>query len=179
MNLKIKELTNIALFPALMGATAGVSIPLFNLPPITLQTFFVFLAGLILGPKKGALSMIVYLIMGTIGIPVFSGFIGGLEILLGFSGGFLIGFVFAAIFVGFIKNINFLNKNFVGNFIILLGANLIIYMFGATYIAFLTKGSFVLILAGFTPYLIGDIFKISGVIHVYTRIQNTLTHEWV
>ena len=52
MNLKIKELTTIALFPALMGATAGVSIPLFNLPPITLQTFFVFLAGLLLGPKK-------------------------------------------------------------------------------------------------------------------------------
>ena len=179
MNSKIKELTIIALFPALMGATAGVSIPLFNLPPITLQTFFVFLAGLILGPKKAALSMIVYLIMGAIGIPVFSGFRGGFEVLVGFSGGFLLGFVFAAIFIGFMKNIKILNKNFINNFVILLAANLIIYMFGASYIAFLTKGSFLLVLAGFTPYLIGDLFKITAVIYVYSRIRDALTYEWL
>jgi len=179
MNLKIKDLTIIALFPALMGATAGVSIPLFNLPPITLQTFFVFLAGLTLGPKKAALSMVVYLIMGAIGIPVFSGFRGGFEVLAGFSGGFLIGFVFAAFFVGFMKTVNFLNKNFVNNFIILLGANLIIYMLGASYIAFLTKSSFLLVLAGFSPYLLGDIFKITGVIYVYARIRDVLTYERV
>lgn len=52
MNRKIKDLSMIALFPALMGATAGIYIPLFNLPPITLQTLFVFIAGLVLGPKK-------------------------------------------------------------------------------------------------------------------------------
>ena len=115
MKNKTKELTMIALFPALMGATAGISIPLFNLPPITLQTFFVFLAGLILGPKKGAISMIVYLVIGAIGIPVFSGYRGGLEVLTGFSGGFLIGFVFAAFFAGFMETVKFINNNFAVN----------------------------------------------------------------
>ena len=121
--------------------------------------------------------MIIYLIMGGIGIPVFSGFRGGFEVLVGFSGGFLIGFVFAALFIGFMKNVKILNRNFLNNFLILIVANLIIYMLGAAYIAFLTKGSFTLVLAGFSPYLIGDIFKITGVIYVYHRIRDTLTYE--
>ena len=178
MKNKTKELTMIALFPALMGATAGISIPLFNLPPITLQTFFVFLAGLILGPKKGAISMIVYLVIGAIGIPVFSGYRGGLEVLTGFSGGFLIGFVFAAFFAGFMKTVKFINNNFAVNFAILLGANLTIYMFGAAYIAFLTNTSIWLNLSGFSIYLIGDLVKISVTLYVYVRIRSAVTYEW-
>ena len=110
MNNRIKELTTIALFPALMGATAGISIPLFNLPPITLQTFFVFMAGLTLGPRKGALSMIIYVLLGAIGLPIFSGFRGGLNVLAGFSGGFLIGFIFSAAFIGFMKSVKIINN---------------------------------------------------------------------
>ncbi|AIO17942.1 Biotin transporter BioY [Candidatus Izimaplasma bacterium HR1] len=178
MNNRTRELTMIALFPALMGATAGISIPLFNLPPITLQTFFVFLAGLTLGPKKGALSMIIYLIIGAIGIPVFSGFRGGLEILTGFSGGFLVGFVFAAFFVGFMKTVKILNNNILSNFTILLGANLIIYMFGAAYIAFLTSTSIWPTLSGLSIYLIGDLLKITTTLYVYVRIRSAFTYEW-
>ena len=177
MNSKIKELTLIALFPALMGATAGVSIPLFNLPPITMQTFFVFLSGWILGPKKGALSMFVYLIIGVIGIPVFSGFRGGFDVLIGYSGGFLIGFIFATFFVGIMKLRNILNSNFINNFIILVCANLIIYVFGGIYITILTRSSLPLVLIGFSPYLVGDFIKIATVIYVYQRIRNTVTYE--
>lgn len=176
--MKTKELTMIAIFPAMMGATAGISIPLFNLPPITLQTFFVLLAGLILGPKNGAISMIIYLMIGAIGVPVFSGYRGGLEVLTGFSGGFLIGFVFASIFVGFMKNVNFINNEIVRIFLISLGASLIIYMFGAAYIAYLTKGSYWLILGGFYIYFLGDLLKIVAVSYVYIRIRNTITYEY-
>ena len=63
MNTRIKELSLIALFPALMGATAGISIPLLGLPPITLQTLFVFLAGLLLNPKNAFYSMCIYLVL--------------------------------------------------------------------------------------------------------------------
>ena len=176
MNRNVREITMIALFPALMGATAGISIPLFNLPPVTLQTFFVFLAGFILGPKNGALSMIIYLLLGLIGIPVFSGYRGGLEVLAGKSGGFLIGFIFAAFFVGFMKNVKIINNIFASDFMILLVSNLIIYMFGASYIAFLTNGNLWLILASFSTFVIGDLLKITGVIYVHARIRKAITY---
>ena len=176
--MKTRDLTMIALFPALMGATAGISIPLFNLPPITLQTFFVLLAGLILGPKKAAISMIIYLIIGAIGVPVFSGYRGGLEVITGFSGGFLIGFVVAAFFVGFMKTRIFINNGNAVILPILLGATLIIYMCGAAYIAFLTNGSYWLILGGFYLYLVGDLLKIIAVSYVYVRIRGSITYEY-
>lgn len=176
--MKTRDLTMIALFPALMGATAGISIPLFNLPPITLQTFFVLLSGLILGPKKGAISMLIYLIIGAIGIPVFSGYRGGLEVLTGFSGGFLFGFVIASFFVGFVKNGNFINNEKLAILPILLVGTLIIYMCGAAYIAFLTKGSYWLILGGFYIYLLGDLVKIVAVSYVYSRISKAITYEY-
>ena len=176
--MKTRDLTMIALFPALMGATAGISIPLFNLPPITLQTFFVFLAGLTLGPKKGALSMIIYLVIGAIGMPVFSGYKGGLGILTGFSGGFLIGFVIAAFLAGFLKTGKIINNQKYFIMPILFGINLTIYMCGAAYITILTNGSYWLVLSGFYLYLIGDLFKIIAVTYVYVRIYGTITYEY-
>lgn len=176
--MRTKDLTMIALFPALMGATAGISIPLFNLPPITLQTFFVLLAGLVLGPKKGSISMIIYLVLGAIGIPVFSGFRGGLGVLTGFSGGFLIGFVVAAFFIGFMKTRKFINNEKAVILPILLGGTLIIYMCGAAYIAFLTKGSYWLILGGFYIYLVGDLVKILAATYVWVRIRSAVTYEY-
>jgi len=77
VNSRIRELTLIALFPAMMGATAGVVIPLGGLPPITLQTIFVFMAGLILGPKHAGISIGIYVLLGAIGLPIFSGYRGG------------------------------------------------------------------------------------------------------
>ena len=103
MKLNIREISLVAIFPALMAATAGISIPLGNLPPISLQTIFVFLAGLMLGPKLGGTSMIIYILMGAIGLPVFSGFRGGIAALISESGGFIFGFVIAAVFIGFMK----------------------------------------------------------------------------
>ena len=178
MNNRIKDLTQIALFPALMGATAGFSIPLFNLPPITLQTFFVFLAGLILGPKKGMISMLIYLILGIIGIPVFSGFRGGLGILVGSSGGFLVGFVISAYIVGFMKNINFINNKRTNLFVILLIGTSVIYMCGASYIAYLYDMNLWLVLVGFAPYLVGDFIKIIAVVYVYVRVSSFVTYEY-
>ena len=85
MRLNIKEISLVAIFPALMAATAGISIPLGGLPPISLQTIFVFLAALLLGPKLGTLSIIIYVIMGAIGLPVFSNYRGGISVLISAS----------------------------------------------------------------------------------------------
>ena len=80
-NNRTKEMIIIALFPALMAATAGIAIPLWTLPAVTLQTFFVFMSGLLLGPKKAGLSMVIYLLLGAIGLPVFSNYTGGIGII--------------------------------------------------------------------------------------------------
>ncbi len=175
--LSVKEMSLVALFPAMMAATAGVSIPLGGLPAVSLQTIFVFMAGLMLGPRLGSLSMIVYLSMGIIGLPVFANFRGGLDIITSGSGGFIIGFIFSAYLVGFMKNINFLNKKIWYIFLILVLGNVVIYMFGATYISYLLNTGFLTTLATFSQYIIGDLLKILVVLYVYHRIRPHLTYE--
>lgn len=87
------------LFAALTAAGAQIEIP--NSPvPFTLQTFFVLLAGAVLGPRVGALSMLAYLAAGALGMPVFSSFGFGLARLLGPTGGYLLAFPVAAFTVG-------------------------------------------------------------------------------
>jgi len=175
--LTVKEMTLVALFPAMMAATAGIAIPLGSLPPVSLQTIFVFMAALLLGPRLGSLSMVIYIVMGMIGLPVFSGFRGGLDVLTGQSGGFVFGFIFSANFIGFMKNINFLNKNILYIFLILVVGNIVIYMFGSSYIAYITRTNIWLIIATFSPYFIGDLLKIIVVLYVYSRIRKHITYE--
>ena len=80
-----------ALFAALMAVCAWISIP-FGHIAFTMQTFGVFLALFVLGGKWGTASIFVYLLLGAVGLPVFSGFQGGLGVLLGVTGGYLWGF---------------------------------------------------------------------------------------
>lgn len=83
---------------ALMAICAWISIP--TAVPFTLQTFAVFLVTGLLGLKCGTLSVLVYLLLGAVGLPVFTGFKGGIGALLGTTGGYLVGFVFIALTVG-------------------------------------------------------------------------------
>ena len=175
--LSVKEMSMVAIFPAMMAATAGISIPFGGLPPVTLQTVFVLMAGLLLGPKLGSLSMIIYVFMGAIGLPVFSNFRGGLDVIMSGSGGFIVGFIFAAYLVGIMKNVNFLNKENWGILLILVLGNVLIYMFGASYIAYLYNVGFFSTVASFGPYIIGDLLKIIVVLYVYSRIHPHFTYE--
>lgn len=101
MHLKTRRIASVALLAALTAVCAQVVIPL-PLVPITLQTFAVILSGLLLGPGGGALSQLVYLCLGAAGLPVFAGFQGGVAALVGPHGGYLWGFVAAALVAGFI-----------------------------------------------------------------------------
>lgn len=89
------DMAQIALFAAMMGICSWISIP--ATVPFTLQTFGVFLAASVLGGRRGTLAVLVYLLMGMIGLPVFAGFEGGIGCLMTPSGGYLIGFVFSAL----------------------------------------------------------------------------------
>lgn len=99
MKLSTRDLIITALFTALTSVGGIMSIPLGPVP-ITLQTFFVILSGLILGSKLGALSQITYVILGLVGLPIFSGGYGGLGSITRPSFGFLLGYIVAAYVIG-------------------------------------------------------------------------------
>lgn len=93
--LRTKDITYCAIGATLITACSWISIP--SNVPFTMQTFGVFVTLLILGGKLGTLSILTYLSLGAVGVPVFSGFSGGISILLGPTGGYLIGFLIISV----------------------------------------------------------------------------------
>ena len=97
-NKSTRELACIAMGAALIAACSWIAIP--AAIPFTLQTFAVCLVTALFGLRTGLWTVAVYLLLGAVGAPVFSGFKGGLAALLGTTGGYLIGFLFTALIVG-------------------------------------------------------------------------------
>jgi len=97
--MKTKALTLCALFTALMIAGAFISVPT-PVIPVTFQPFFSVLAGSILGPKLGSMSVAAYIFIGLAGVPVFAGFTGGIGKVITPSFGFILGFLGAALITG-------------------------------------------------------------------------------
>ncbi len=95
---KTIDLVYVGLFAALIAVCSWISIPL--TVPITLQTMGVCIAAGLLGTKRGTFSVLIYILLGLVGVPVFSGFKSGPGVLLGTTGGYIIGFLFTAIIVG-------------------------------------------------------------------------------
>ena len=97
--------TNVAyvsLFAALIAVCTWISFPFASGIAVTLQTFAVILAAALLGWKRGTLSVLIYIALGAVGVPVFSGFRGGLSVLGGVTGGYIVGFIFTALLVGIV-----------------------------------------------------------------------------
>jgi len=101
--MKTIDMVYIAVFAALIAICSWISIP--ATVPFTLQTFAVFLAVALLGGKRGTMAVLVYILLGAIGVPVFAGFSGGIGILLGTTGGYIIGFVFSALAMWLIEKL--------------------------------------------------------------------------
>ena len=98
--LSVRDICSIGIFTAVITVCAQLSIPMPYGVPLTLQTFAIPLAGVILGAKKGAISTLIYILLGAAGIPVFAGFTGGLGIVIGPTGGFIFSFPLMAITAG-------------------------------------------------------------------------------
>ena len=89
---RVVDLTYMAVGAALIAVCSWISIP--STVPFTLQTFAVFCVLSLLGGKRGTVSIVIYILLGAVGMPVFAGFTGGIGILLGTTGGYIIGFIF-------------------------------------------------------------------------------------
>lgn len=95
-----RDMCYVALFTALIAIMAQISIPMPAGVPLTLQTLAIPLAGLILGPRRGTLSTVIYVLIGAAGVPVFAGLKGGMGVVLGMTGGFLVSFPIMALLAG-------------------------------------------------------------------------------
>ncbi len=92
---KTYDMVYIAIFAVLIAICSWIAIP--TMVPFTLQTFGVFLAVGVLGGKRGTVAVLIYILLGAIGVPVWSGFTGGIGVLLNNTGGYIIGFLFIAL----------------------------------------------------------------------------------
>ncbi len=153
---RIKSITLSALFVSIIAVSAQMAIPTPAGLSITLQTFAVSLCGFYLGASKALLSVVTYIVLGAVGVPVFSGFSGGLGIILGKSGGFITGFIFLSIFCAFSEKSRLVLKSV----LCLLGI-LICHTIGCIYFSYVTDCSLksAVILTSL-PFILKDIMSV-------------------
>ena len=158
--IRTKQMVLIALMTAVTCVLGPLSIPLpFSPVPISLTNFAIFLAIFILGMKNGTISFIIYLLLGAVGVPVFSSFRGGLQVLAGPTGGYLIGFIFLALIMGFA--LDHFDRKLVPTIIGMIIGMAVCYAFGTVWLAKLLSLSFKEgLMMGVIPYLPGDAAKI-------------------
>lgn len=165
-----------ALFTALTTVGAMLSLPLpFTPVPLTLATLASLLAGAFVGPKYGSLSQLIYILLGTIGIPVFHNLTAGIGILAGPTGGYLLGYITTAFFTGIL-----LKKNTQTMRIILacLFGTLSCYVFGTCWFVLSTGTSLLAALASCVfAFLPGDLIKILAAVILIRRLKPVLPQK--
>lgn len=155
--IQLRNLVLASLMAALTAVGAYIHIPLGPVP-IVLQNLFVLLAGLLLGPRWGAASIGVYVLVGACGLPVFAGGKGGLATLAGPTGGYLAGFVMGALVVGWIAHHG--PRRMVWDVVAVVLGSLVIYGFGISWLKLVTAWPWGKALTvGLAPFVFGDAVK--------------------
>lgn len=156
MKKTFKNQIRAALFAAVIAVLTLISIPTPTGIPLTFQTFAVALSGFVLGRRYGLESVLIWLAVGALGLPVFSGMSGGLGQILGVTGGFLIGFIPMVLLCE-------MRISHVRNLILATAGLFICHIFGITWFAFVTKTAVpsALVTASL-PYLPKDILSVAA-----------------
>lgn len=153
---------------SLTGAMAQVRVVLPWSPvPITLQTFVVLLSGVVLGRKWGAISQALYLGIGALGMPWFTGYGSGLQTLAGPTGGYLTGFILAALLIGYFTDTCIKSRSFFymlglmvfANFIIIYGLGIAQLSLYLSWVKGVEVNLFSLFWMGVIPFIPGDLTK--------------------
>ena len=169
--LTIRELCSIGIFVAIITVCAQISIPMPYGVPMTLQTFAIPLAGAVLGIKNGTIAALVYIILGAVGIPVFAGFMGGIGMIFGRTGGFILAFPFMALTAG----IGTKKNNPLWLVLWLVIGAIILYTSGMLMFSFITAtglaASFTFVVA---PFILTELIKIAMVVLLSKLIKQAL-----
>lgn len=161
-------------FIVLTALGAFVRIPLpFTPVPLTLQTFFVLLSGAFLGKKLGALTQLSYVSLGIAGLPVFTDAGSGLLYLSGPTGGYIVGFVLAALLTG--RCVGYAKESFLATLAVFCLADLALLACGVIWLKFiLGVSSRQALFLGFIPFLAGDLLKALAACVIYLRLKPRL-----
>ena len=167
-----RELVLIPLFAVLTAICSWISVP--TEVPFTLQTFAVFLALLVLGGRRGTFSVLVYLLLGAVGVPVFAGFTGGIGIMLGTTGGYLLGFILIGAVYWTLTR--FLGEKLWVQISGMVIGLIICYVFGTAWFIYLYSKEAAITLADamkwcVTPFIPFDLLKMAAAFIVASRVK--------
>lgn len=171
--MKARDVARAGLFVALMAVCSWISIP--AAVPFTLQTFAVFLAVGFLGGKRGTLAILAYILLGAAGVPVFSGFSGGVGALLGSTGGYILGFLAASLVVWALTRA--LGEGILRLMIAMLAGLLVLYAFGtawfmAVYVRANGAVSLMTVLSWCVfPFVLPDVLKVALAAFLARRLR--------
>jgi biotin transport system substrate-specific component len=172
----MRNLVTAPLLAAMMAATSWIAVPLFGPVPVTLQTVFGLLAGLLLSPGWAAASMGLYLALGAVGLPVFAQGQAGLAALLGPTGGFLIAFPFAAAVSSAVFRALGDRKSIAPAVVAVIAAELVIYAIGVPWLMAQTGMSLSQAFAvAVVPFLVPDAIKATFAVALATAIRSALS----
>lgn len=169
--MKTKDIVTVALFTAVTVICAWITVP--SAVPFTLQTFAVLLSCGLLGGKGGTVTVLLYLALGAVGLPVFSGFRGGVSVLFDAGGGFLLGFVLSALFMWATER--YVKASTARLAVSMAAALLISYLSGALWYAMVYLGGtgdlIAVISVTILPFIIPDIAKLSLALYLTRRLK--------
>lgn len=166
-----KDIVSAGMFAAVLSILSQISFQLPSGIPVTLQTFAVALTGFVLAWKLGAASTLIYILLGAIGIPVFAGFIGGFQVLVNYTGGYIWGFIGTAMLCG----IATLQNNKIIIALLSLSGLAVCHIFGIVQFMVVMKMGFIesFMLASM-PYLIKDIISVFLAYVIGSQIRRRL-----
>jgi biotin transport system substrate-specific component len=171
----LHQMVYCALMAAFIAVGAYVAIPIGPVP-IVLQNLFVMLAGLLLGGRWGVVSVLIYLLAGICGLPVFAGGGSGPARFAGPTGGYLIGFIACAFIVGWMSE-KFGQKPSV-QILAMIAGSVSVYAVGVPWLAWVTQMPIPkALLVGMAPFLIGDALKIAAAIPIARTVRPLLWHQ--
>ncbi|MCA1753995.1 MAG: biotin transporter BioY [Spirochaeta sp.] len=177
---ELERVAATAAFTALITVGAYLSFPLPGSPvPVVVQNFFVIVAGMLLGPRHGVAAVAVYLVLGAVGFPVFSGGSGGVAHLVGPTGGYLLGYLPAVFVSGALLRRKSRATGSAGLGRVAAAAGLgfaLVYLCGVPVLMLVTGlGLGPALAVGFLPFLPGDVLKAVAAVLLYRRVAPRLT----
>ncbi len=174
MTNRLKSIIRIAVMTALISALSPLSIPI-GVVPVSLSTFIIMIASFILNPVESLISVIMYIVLGAMGLPIFSSFTGGLAKLFGPTGGYIFGYIFIPLPFFFIND----RENVLLNVLALLIGNILLYILGTLWLKFyLNLGMMDALMMGVIPFLLTDLLKVVGVLAVGPVMYKTINHNY-
>ena len=165
----VRDLAYISLGVALMAVCAWIQIPMTI--PFTMQTFAVVAVAGLLGPWRGLAAMAVYMLLGVVGVPVFAGFRSGIGVLLSATGGYILGFLFAALITGLL--IRKFGRSVLSLVLSMVAGLAVCYLFGTLWFCYVYATGYgfgAAVMMCVVPYLLPEVVKIALAVLVVRRV---------